>query len=99
MTTESGARRDKRNRILDAATHVFARTGFHRARVSDIAQEAGIAYGLVYHYFSNKEEILNTIFEERWRGFLTAVDDIADSPRRSEEKLVAVAAMAVADSS
>jgi len=93
LKSESGARRDKRNRILDAATRVFARTGFHRARVSDIAQEAGIAYGLVYHYFKNKEEILNTIFEERWSGFLTAVDEIADSPRSSEDKLIAVAAM------
>lgn len=93
MKPDSELRTDKRNRILDSAIRVFARTGFHRARVSDIAGEAGIAYGLVYHYFKNKEEILNTIFEERWSGFLEAVDNIADSPKTSEEKLVAVAAM------
>ena len=61
--TDSPVRRDKRKRILDAAVCVFARMGYHGARVSDIAREAGIAYGLVYHYFTNKEEILNTIFE------------------------------------
>jgi TetR/AcrR family fatty acid metabolism transcriptional regulator len=89
----SRARRDKRNQIVDAAISVFARSGFHRARVSDIAAEAGIAYGLVYHYFKNKEEILNTIFEERWTGFLEAVENIADSPGSTEEKLVGITAM------
>ena len=46
---------DKRRVILDAAVRVFARQGFHICRVSDIADEAGVAYGLVYHYFSSKE--------------------------------------------
>jgi TetR/AcrR family fatty acid metabolism transcriptional regulator len=85
--------RDKRNLILDAAIRVFARMGYHGARVSDIAREAGIAYGLVYHYFKNKEEILNTIFEERWSGFLEAVEGIADGRGPSEDKLVSIAAL------
>jgi AcrR family transcriptional regulator len=89
---QPGARRDKRNLILDAAIRVFASTGFHRARVADIAAEAGVAYGLVYHYFKNKEEILNTIFEERWSGFLEAMEGISDSPASTEEKFVAIAA-------
>ena len=58
---------DKRRLILDAAVRVFARQGFHACRVSDIADEAGVAYGLVYHYFGSKEEILNTLFTERCR--------------------------------
>ncbi len=57
---------DKRVQILDAALAVFTRKGVFATRIADIASEAGIAYGLVYHYFRNKEEILNTIFEERW---------------------------------
>ena len=80
-------RSDKRARILDAAIRVFARAGYHGARVSDIAREAGIAYGLVYHYFRNKEEILASAFEERWGGFLAIVEAIAAGrrplPRRS----------------
>ncbi len=86
-------RRGKREAILDAAIQVFARTGYHGSRVSDIAREAGIAYGLVYHYFRNKEEILHTIFEERWSGFLEAVEAIAAAPTSSEDKLVSVAAL------
>jgi TetR/AcrR family fatty acid metabolism transcriptional regulator len=57
---------DKRRVILDAAVRVFARQGFHTCRVSDIADEAGVAYGLVYHYFPSKETILDTLFLERW---------------------------------
>jgi AcrR family transcriptional regulator len=86
-------RRDKREAILDAAIQVFARRGYHGSRVSDIAREAGIAYGLVYHYFRNKEEILRSIFEERWSGFLEAVEAIAGSNTSAEDKLVSVAAL------
>jgi TetR/AcrR family fatty acid metabolism transcriptional regulator len=88
-----GPRRDKREAILDAAIQVFAQRGYHGSRVSDIAREAGIAYGLVYHYFRNKEEILRSIFEERWSGFLEAVEAIAASPTSVEDKLVSVAGL------
>ena len=90
---EGRSRRDKRALILDAAIKVFARTGYHGSRVSDIAREAGIAYGLVYHYFKNKEEILHTIFEERWSGFLDVVEEISRRDTTSEDKLVSVAAL------
>ena len=89
----SRQRVEKRDLILDAAIKVFASHGYHGSRVSDIAREAGIAYGLVYHYFKNKEEILSTIFEERWGGFLEAVEDIAGSSASSEDRLVSLAAL------
>ena len=63
---ERSERRDKREIILDAALEVFSRKGVYGSPIADIAAEAGVAYGLVYHYFRNKEEILNTIFDERW---------------------------------
>ena len=64
---------DKRRIILDAAVRVFARQGFHTCRVSDIADEAGVAYGLVYHYFGSKDEVLDTLFLERWDVLLDAI--------------------------
>jgi AcrR family transcriptional regulator len=67
---------DKRRMILDAAITVFARQGFHHCRVSDVADEAGVAYGLVYHYFDSKEEILNELFLERWQIMLDAIAEI-----------------------
>ena len=66
MSVERPEKSDKRAQILDAALEVFSRKGVFATRIADIASEAGIAYGLVYHYFKNKEEVLNTIFEERW---------------------------------
>ena len=78
---------DKRRVILEAAVRVFARQGFHTCRVSDIADEAGVAYGLVYHYFSSKEEILDTLFLERWDVMLAAIAEVDASPRTPREKL------------
>src|SRR5205823_7754053 len=95
MTGTSTAAVDKRRVILDAAVRVFARQGFHTCRVSDIADEAGVAYGLVYHYFSSKEEILDTLFLERWDVMLAAIAE-ADASRRSpRDKLFAVASFII----
>jgi TetR/AcrR family transcriptional regulator, fatty acid metabolism regulator protein len=67
---------DRRRQILDAAIRVFARQGFHACRVSDIAREAGVAYGLVYHYFDSKDQVLNELFVERWSLLLQAIDEV-----------------------
>jgi TetR/AcrR family transcriptional regulator, fatty acid metabolism regulator protein len=82
---------DKRRQILDAAIHVFARQGFHSCRVSDIADEAGVAYGLVYHYFESKDEVLNELFTERWSLLLAAIEEVDREPLGAREKLDAVA--------
>jgi AcrR family transcriptional regulator len=58
---------DRRRELLDAAVRVFARNGFRAARVGDIAEEAGVAHGLLYHYFRSKDEVLETIFRETWQ--------------------------------
>jgi TetR/AcrR family fatty acid metabolism transcriptional regulator len=87
----TAAAADKRRVILDAAVRVFARQGFHTCRVSDIADEAGVAYGLVYHYFSSKEQILDTLFLERWDVMLAAIAETDGSDRSPEEKLEAIA--------
>lgn len=91
--TDRGARGEKRQQILEAATRVFASRGYHGARVSDIAREAGIAYGLVYHYFRNKDEILDTIFAERWGAFVAVVDGVAAGSQPASEKLRQLAAL------
>jgi TetR/AcrR family transcriptional regulator, fatty acid metabolism regulator protein len=86
---------DKRRLILDAAVRVFARQGFHTCRVSDIADEAGVAYGLVYHYFQSKDEVLDTLFAERWELMLAAIDEIDGQPLSAREKLEAIASFIV----
>ncbi len=86
---------DKRRVILDAAVRVFARQGFHTCRVSDIADEAGVAYGLVYHYFPSKEAILDTLFLERWDVMLAAIAEADASDRAPREKLTTIASFII----
>jgi TetR/AcrR family fatty acid metabolism transcriptional regulator len=86
---------DKRRQILDAAIRVFARQGFHSTRVSDIADEAGVAYGLVYHYFKSKDEVLNELFTERWSLLLAAIEEADREGPSARAKLEAVAGFIV----
>ena len=86
---------DKRRQILDAAIHVFARQGFHACRVSDIADEAGVAYGLVYHYFGSKDEVLDTLFLERWNVLVQLIADIDRQEIPGRDKLYAIASFIV----
>jgi AcrR family transcriptional regulator len=95
MASPERATVDKRRTILDAAVRVFARQGFHTCRVSDIADEAGVAYGLVYHYFNSKEEILDTLFLERWDVMLAAIAEADATESTAREKLYAIAAFII----
>jgi TetR/AcrR family transcriptional regulator, fatty acid metabolism regulator protein len=78
---------DRRGAILAAAVRVFARRGYHGARVGDIAEEAGVAHGLLYHYFSSKEEVLATVFRENWRELLEALHRLEASAEPPDEQL------------
>ncbi|MGH2853501.1 MAG: TetR/AcrR family transcriptional regulator [Solirubrobacteraceae bacterium] len=90
------AAQDKRRMILDAAVRVFARQGFHACRVADIADEAGVAYGLVYHYFASKDEVLDTLFLERWEVMLRTIREVdAQEGVDAREKLQAIASFIV----
>jgi TetR/AcrR family transcriptional regulator, fatty acid metabolism regulator protein len=95
MAASGTAAADKRRLILDAAMRVFARRGFHTCRVSDIADEAGVAYGLVYHYFSSKDQILDTMFLERWDLMLAAIVQADRTERSPRDKLRAIAGFIV----
>ncbi len=65
MTVHSAEQPDKRARILAAAETVFAERGFFGAKVSQIAQAAGVADGTIYLYFKSKDDVLISLFEER----------------------------------
>jgi TetR/AcrR family transcriptional regulator, fatty acid metabolism regulator protein len=86
---------DKRRLILDAAVRVFAHQGFNQCRVSDIADEAGVAYGLVYHYFRSKDEVLDTLFLERWNVLLDVIRELDGRELPAREKLHSIASFIV----
>ena len=58
-------RGDKRERILASALKVFASKGFFGAKVSDVAEEAGVADGTIYLYFKSKDDLLISLFEHQ----------------------------------
>ncbi len=85
------ASEEKRRLIIDAAVRVFARDGYHTSRVGDIAEEAGIAHGLLYHYFSSKEEVLTTLFRENWGELLGRLERVEQSDEPADEQLQGIA--------
>jgi AcrR family transcriptional regulator len=78
---------DKRNQILAAAVRVFAAQGFEASRVGDVAREAGVAYGLVYHYFGSKDAVLEAVFREQWGRLLAAVALAEETGETAPEQL------------
>jgi TetR/AcrR family transcriptional regulator, fatty acid metabolism regulator protein len=87
---KTNAQEYKRRLLLDAAVRVFARKGYHASRVGDIAEEAGVAYGLLYHYFSSKEEVLRSVFRETWRALIATIESVeeGDDPPREQLRKV-----------
>src|SRR3954465_3610203 len=78
---------DRRKELLEAAVRVFARKGFHASRVGDIAEEAGVAHGLLYHYFRSKDEVLETIFRDTWTLLAAETERIEHSGVPLREQL------------
>jgi len=93
LTDRSIAQEEKRRLLLDAAVRVFARRGFHDSRVGDITAEAGVAHGLLYHYFTSKDEVLEAVFRDAWGDVLVAFKAIEESDEAPREQLGHVAAI------
>jgi TetR/AcrR family transcriptional regulator, fatty acid metabolism regulator protein len=92
---------DNRQLILEAAVRVFARKGYHTSRVGDIAEEAGVAHGLLYHYFDSKDELLETIFSNTWTlmiDTIKGVEALDDPARETLRKVAAIVLRAWRDS-
>jgi AcrR family transcriptional regulator len=81
--------RDERRRaLLRAARIVFARKGFAAAKISDVAAEAGISHGLVYHYFPEKESLFAATVEEAMQGWQGLVTLAQKQPGEPWDRLV-----------
>jgi TetR/AcrR family transcriptional regulator, fatty acid metabolism regulator protein len=93
MVARADRQADRRRQILAAAVKVFADKGFHASRVGDIAEEAGIAYGLVYHYYASKEDLLETIFRTTWTEMLARVREVEEAGVPAAEAVRQVTAL------
>ena len=88
MKTNNTRSEDKHQRIIKAALKVFAKKGFYKSKVSEIAKEAEVADGTIYLYFKNKDDILISVFETEMKRMITnmkkeldAVEDPVDKIR------------------
>src|SRR5919109_4088923 len=86
-TPETVRATDKRDRILRAATDVFAQSGYFNAKVSDIAKAAGVADGTIYLYFDGKEDLLVNIFREHTRNYLQSLERELAHVKRAEDRI------------
>jgi AcrR family transcriptional regulator len=91
LIERSNGQEDKRALILHAAVRVFARKGYHTCRVGDIAEEAGVAHGLLYHYFRSKEDVLDCVFRETWVDIVGAAHRVEETEEPARERLAGVA--------
>ena len=93
MVERTSAVEDKRQQLLYAAVRVFARKGFHASRVGDIAEEAGVAHGLLYHYFKSKDQVLEAVFHENWSILIARIESVEESDEPSTDQLRHIAAI------
>jgi TetR/AcrR family fatty acid metabolism transcriptional regulator len=84
---------DKRRQLLDAAVRVFARKGFHASRVGDIAEEAGVAHGLLYHYFRSKDDVLEAVFHENWNLLQLRIASVEETDEPAADQLRHISAI------
>jgi AcrR family transcriptional regulator len=87
------AAEDKRRQLLDAAVRVFARKGYHASRVGDIAEEAGVAHGLLYHYFKSKDEVLEAVFHENWTVLQARLASVLETDEPAPDQLRHISAI------
>ena len=93
MATKSAALEDKRQQLLGAAVRVFARKGFHASRVGDIAEEAGVAHGLLYHYFKSKDQVLEAVFHENWSILIARIESVEETDEPAADQIRHIAAI------
>jgi AcrR family transcriptional regulator len=93
LAERTQALEDKRRQLLDAAVRVFARKGFHASRVGDIAEEAGVAHGLLCHYFKSKDQVLEAVFSENWSLLIARIESVEETDEPAADQLRHVAAI------
>jgi len=81
---------EKRRAILHAAVRVFAEKGYQGCRIADVARAAHVAYGLVYHYFRNKDELLESVFAEQWAILINAIRAVDEGPGTAADKVAGI---------
>lgn len=82
---------ERKNEIIDTASHIFAQKGYDKTSVNDILNAIGIAKGTFYHYFKSKEEVLDAVIAKATELIAERVEAVSDNPELTpEDKLLGV---------
>ena len=93
-TSEANAliKEERRQEILLAALKLFSVNGFEATKIGDVAAEAGVSHGLIYHYFTSKEEILSELVQQACASTIEFIQTAAALPFSADEKLETIIA-------
>ncbi|MCP4198190.1 MAG: TetR/AcrR family transcriptional regulator [Proteobacteria bacterium] len=82
--------RSRKDEILDAASKLFARLGFKKTTLDEVAGEVGIVKSALYRYFSNKEDLFNAVIDRLANEHMEAIEKAVKGASGTEEKLRAL---------
>ncbi|MEA3350315.1 MAG: TetR/AcrR family transcriptional regulator [Chloroflexota bacterium] len=88
MSPRPDVSEERTNQILNAASDVFSRLGFHKARVNDIAEEAGLSKGTLYWYFKSKDDIINALLDRLFEHGISGLRELQAADESATEKLL-----------
>lgn len=96
MAPRPSATEERTNQIVVAATKVFSRLGFGKARMDDIAEESRLSKGAVYLYFKSKDDIIAAILRRAFAGEMHDLRDVAEGGGPVPDRLIELARRAAA---
>jgi AcrR family transcriptional regulator len=88
MSPRPDVSKERTHQILDAATNVFSRLGFHKASMDDIVEESGLSKGALYWYFKSKDDIIIAILDAIFDRELAGARALVDAPGTAHERLL-----------
>ena len=88
MSPRPDVSEERKNQILDAAMNVFARLGFHKARLDDIVAESGLSKGALYWYYKSKDAIIIALLERIFAGSMKDVQALVNAEGSVSERLM-----------
>jgi AcrR family transcriptional regulator len=84
------SQRSRKDEILEAASKLFARLGFKKTTLDEVAGEVGIVKSALYRYFSNKEELFNAVIDHLAKAHMEIVEKAVKEAKGTENKLRAL---------
>jgi AcrR family transcriptional regulator len=91
MSPRTDVSEERKNQILDAAMETFSKVGFHKARMSDIAESSGLSKGSLYWYFENKNDLIVKLLARVFEPELKDLRALLTDPRPIDDRLLAYA--------